>query len=81
MFCAHKPASPRLYRAAPQRMNVPILGNVMKRDVFTFIRRFIHFCDNGKAKKKGQPGYDALFKVSYTLDIMVSGIRKVRNAG
>jgi len=81
MFGAHKPASTRLYRAAPHGINVPILRNVMKRDAFTFMRRFIHFCDNSKAKKKGEPGYDALFKVSYALDIMVSGIRKVWCAG
>ena len=81
MFGSHKPAITRLYRGVPHRINVPIRRNVVKRDAFTVMRLFMHFCDYGKAKKKGQPGYDALFKVSYSLHIMVSGIRKVWNAG
>ena len=44
------------------------------------MRRFIHFCNNSKAKKKGQPGYDLLFKVSYVVGIMVFGISNVLNA-
>jgi hypothetical protein len=81
LFGANKPATSRLYRKSPHGINVPILRNVMTRDAFTFMRRFVHFCDNQTRKRKGMHGYDPLCKVSYALDEMMKGMHRAWVAG
>ena len=41
----------------------------------------INFADNSTRVPKGQPGYNALFKVSYPLEIMMKGMRHAWDAG
>ena len=41
----------------------------------------IHFADNNKARKKGTPGYDPLFKVQYPFEVMMKGMRACWTAG
>jgi hypothetical protein len=53
----------------------------MSRGAYVFMRRYIHFADNHRQAEKGQPGYDALYKVWYPLDIMMAGIRAALTAG
>ena len=41
---------------------------VMKRDRFTLILRFLHLNDSRGHKKKGEPGYDPLYKLRPFID-------------
>ena len=36
---------------------------VMKRDRFSLLMRFLHLNDNSRYIKRGQPGHDALYKL------------------
>lgn len=53
----------------------------MQRDAFIFMRRYIHFASGSQHAKKGEPGYDALFKVRRPLTVMMVGMRAAWNAG
>ena len=81
MFGARKPDAHRLYARSHYGVNIPLLRNVMTRDAYKFMRRYIHFCNNSKKKKKGEEGYDPLFKVSYALDEIGKGLRCAWKAG
>jgi hypothetical protein len=48
---------------------------------FTFVRRFLHFADNDKRIRRGDKGYDVLFKVRYVLDDIMKGLGCAWNAG
>ena len=80
-FGSHKPPATYLWREQPYGINIPYIQNTMTRDAYIFMRRYIHFCDNSKKKEKGVRGYDALYKVSYPLRIMMKGMRTAWNAG
>jgi hypothetical protein len=53
----------------------------MTRDAFTFMRRYLHFCDNRDRKPKGAPGYDPLFKVKFALHAVQQGLISAWIAG
>ena len=46
----------------------PTFSKVMSRDRFSLIMRFLHLNDNTKYVRKGEPGYDAIFKLRPFLD-------------
>ena len=81
LFGEDKPRANDLYATEGYGINVPIIRNVMKRDAYKFMRRYIHFCDNDDKKKPGQAGYSPLFKVNKVLDTVGKGIRSAWNAG
>ena len=81
VFGASKPDAHRLYARSPYGVSIPLLRNVMTRDAYKFMRRYIHFCDNSKKKKKGEKGYDPLFKVSNALDEIGKGLRRAWKSG
>ena len=56
-------------------ISVPSVRNVMKQDAYTFLRRYVHFCDNDEKKESGKAGYDQLFKVAYVLETIGRVIR------
>ena len=76
IFGSNKPGGTTLYASGAYGINIPLLCNVMKRDAYRFMRRFIHFCDNDKQKDNKAKGYDPLFKVTYALDEIAKGIRR-----
>ena len=65
-----------MWRSAPYGLPLSYVQNCMPRDAFEFMRRHIHFCDNDERKKRGQNGYDPLFKV-----IFMDGLQDVWHAG
>ena len=70
-----------MWRAHPYSVRIPYIQNAMSRGAYVFMRRYIHFADNHRQAEKGQPGYDALYKVRYPLDIMMAGIRAALTDG
>ena len=52
LFGSNKPGGDVLYAGGAYGINIPLLRNVMVRDAYAFMRRFIHFCDNNKRKDK-----------------------------
>ena len=48
------------------------LVQIVKRDRFTLILRFIHLNDNSHYKKKGEVGHDPLFKVRPLLEPLLT---------
>ena len=45
-FEADNPPTVRLYRKGRYGINIPHLCNITTRDAFTFMRRYIYFCNN-----------------------------------
>ena len=75
-FGKRKPTTRQLYRKDAYGVNIPLLCNVMTRDVFVFMHCHIHFCDNDMQKKQDNEGYNPLFKVIYVLKVVGKGIRR-----
>ena len=60
----------------PYGIYAPMVHNCMNRDTFIFVRRYIHFVDNDKCKKKNHASFDPLFKIWGILDKIMSSIQK-----
>ncbi|KAL3757005.1 hypothetical protein ACHAWU_003889 [Discostella pseudostelligera] len=73
--------SRKYWRSPPHGLALPYVMNTMSRNAFEFLRHYIHFADNSKAKAKDEIGYDPLFKVSYPLEVMMGGMRQTWTAG
>ena len=58
----------RDYWANDEIFSTPWLPSVMAHDRFFKIMRFIHIVDNSLQKRKGEDGYDSLFKVRSLID-------------
>ena len=56
-------------------------SRVMTRDRFSVILKFIHLNDNKKSKRKGEPGYDPLFKIRPFLVPLLSNFQFAYNPG
>jgi hypothetical protein len=80
-FGSEKRTTRKLWQGSPYGLSIPYVRNSMQRDAFEFLRRHIHFADNHKQKREGEPGYDVLFKVRYVLDEIGKGLRRVWSAG
>ena len=50
-------------------------SSILKRDRFSLIMKFLHLNDSTKYVPKGQPGYDALYKLRPFLDPLVSNFK------
>ena len=50
---------------------------VMKRDRFSLLLRFLHLNDNSQYKKKGEPGHDPLFKLRPFLAPLIANFQRV----
>ena len=48
---------------------------VMKRDRFTLILRFLHLNDSRHYKKKGEPGHDPLYKLRPFIDPLLDNFQ------
>lgn len=49
----------------------PGFAKIMSRNRFELIMSFLHFADNSKYVKRGQPNHDCLFKVRPIIDLIV----------
>jgi hypothetical protein len=70
-----------VYRNSPYGICIPFIQNAMTEHNFTFVRRFLHFADNDKHIRRGDEGYDILFKVRYVLDLIMKRLGHAWNAG
>jgi hypothetical protein len=61
-FGSDKRSTKKMWRSAPEGLDLPYMRNTMSLMAYEFMRAYIHFCDNDKRKPEGQGGYDALFK-------------------
>ena len=55
----------------PYGVYAPMIQNCMNRDTFIFVRRYIHFTDNGTCKEKNDPLFDPLYKVRDIMDKII----------
>jgi hypothetical protein len=51
-----------VYRNAPFGICISFIQNAMTEHNYTFVRRFLHFADNDKCIRRGDKGYNVLFK-------------------
>ena len=58
----------RDYWATDEVLNTPWFPSIMPRDRFFQIMRFLHLVDSSQQRKKGEEGYDPLFKVRLLID-------------
>ena len=58
----------RDYWTTSEILSTPWFPTIMSRDRFFTILRFLHLVDSTKQKKKGEQGYDVLFKVRPIVD-------------
>jgi len=68
-------------RNTPYGICIPFIQNAMTEHNFKFVRMFPHFADNDKCIRRGNEGYDVLFKVRYVLDVIMKGLDHAWNAG
>ena len=72
-----------IYSAATYRMywethsRISLIADVMPRNRFETILRFVHFNDNSKMKQKTDDSYDPLFKVRPLLQSLKEGMSKL----
>lgn len=58
----------RDYWATDEVLSTPWFPSIMSRDRFFQIMRFLHLVDSSQQRKKGEEGYDPLFKVRLLID-------------
>lgn len=58
----------RDYWATDEVLSTPWFPSIMPRDRFFQIMRFLHLVDSSQQRKKGEEGYDPLFKVRSLID-------------
>ena len=56
-------------------------NSIMMRDRFSLIMRFLHLNDSSKYIPKGQPGYDALYKLRPFADPLISNFQSAFSLG
>lgn len=59
----------------------PIFGEIMTRNRFKRILRFLHFCDNSESPDVNDPNRDRLFKCRQILDLIRNNCLKVYEPG
>ena len=80
-FGSDKKSMRKMWQRPPYGISIPYVQNTMRRDAFEFMRQHIHFTDNYQRPKTTDKNYDPLFKVTYVLKEVGSGIRRVWQAG
>ena len=56
-------------------------SRIMTRDRFSLIMKFLHVNDNKKIIKKGNPGYDPIFKIRPLYENLISNFKLAYNLG
>ena len=80
-FGSNDPSTVRLYRKDRQGFSVSQLRNIMTRDTFTFICRYIHFYNNEYRKAKGAHRCETLFKIKHGFGAVQMGFLGMWVAG
>ncbi len=80
-FGSDKKLLRNMWRRSPYGISMPYIQNTMMRDAFEFLRQYIHFSENYQRPKSSDANFDPLFKVSYVLEEVGSGIHRVWQAG
>lgn len=62
----------RDYRSKHEILVTPWFPAIMSRDHYFQILQYLHLVDSSQQKKKGEPGYDPLYKVRLLLDHLVA---------
>ena len=60
-----------LYWSTDEELNVPAISKLMSRTRYEKINQYLHLNDRTHQIPRGQPGYDALFKVRPAIDAML----------
>ncbi len=60
-FGLEKRTTRKMWQGSPYGLSIPYVRNSMRRDAFEFLQRHIHFADNNKQKREGEPRYNVLF--------------------
>ena len=81
MFGIHRMPDTAMYWSTDPLLRVPAIADVMSRNRFQKLSQYFHLNDNSKAKAKGEPGYDPLFKVRPLLDLVTNNSRAHYNPG
>ncbi len=63
-----------MWQRSPNGIIMPYVLNTMRRDAFKFLWRYIHFANNYQRPKQSDNNYDQLFKATYVLKEVGSGI-------
>ena len=71
----------RYWQYMPYGVYVPMVQNCMNRDIFIFVRRYIHFADNDTCKEKNDPLFDPLYKVRGIMDKIMCSMKRGWIAG
>ena len=66
-----------MWRKPPRGLSIPYVKNALRINEFEFMWRNIHFSDNSKINQKGVRGYDNIFKVIYSFQMNMKGMRGV----
>ena len=69
------------YWATSWPFHTHTFSNIMSRDRFSVILKFLHVNDSSKFIQKGLPGYDPLYKVRPMLDPILHNFRSNFNLG
>ena len=59
----------------------PTFSSILKRDRFSLLMRFLHLNDSSKYIPKGEPGYDALYKLRPFADPLIANFRAAYTLG
>ena len=68
MFGIHRMPEMAMYWSSDPLLRVSAIADVMSKGRFQKLSQYFHLNDNSAAVPKGQPEYDALFKVRPLLD-------------
>lgn len=72
MFGIHKIPSYRQYWSKDPLLHVSCIADVMSRNRYEEICRYLHLTDSTKAIPRGQPGFDALYKLRPLIDCILT---------
>ena len=67
----------RDYWSTGEILATPLFPSIMSRDRFFKILRYLHLVDSAKHKKKGEEGYDILYKVRPLIDHLAAVFPKI----
>ena len=75
MFGIHRMPETAMYWSSDPLLRVSAIADVMSKGRFQKLSQYFHLNDNSAAVPKGQPEYDALFKVRPLLDAITVNSR------
>uniref|UniRef100_A0A0B7BCZ6 PiggyBac transposable element-derived protein domain-containing protein n=1 Tax=Arion vulgaris TaxID=1028688 RepID=A0A0B7BCZ6_9EUPU len=77
MFGIHQLPTYRMFWSKDELVNVPAVSNIISRNRFESISKYLHLSDNSKCIPRGQDGYDAIWKVRPLFDLILFRSREL----